>query len=157
MQQMKKRILKKSHLKTCGRRICKPTTIHLFKYPNDCRHSNQVQRTSISDIKYECIHSLEIFAHYSFILQLMLANNDLFNDAKNEQMEHKENNNEKQRIVRQPRCDIYRKTFAAEQQKKLEEVVTNPEVNMYVLLRGVSIHESEDEIKEILADYETIP
>ncbi|ETN98667.1 hypothetical protein RFI_38825, partial [Reticulomyxa filosa] len=68
---------------------------------------------------------------------------------KNGQMEQKENNDGKQRIVRQPRCDIYRKTFAAEQKKKREEAVTNPEV----LLRGVSIYESENEIKEILEDY----
>ncbi|ETO00191.1 hypothetical protein RFI_37256, partial [Reticulomyxa filosa] len=51
------------------------------------------------------------------------------------------------------RCDIYRKSFAAEQKKKREEAVINPEINRYVLLRGVSIHESENEIKETLEDY----
>ncbi|ETO02273.1 hypothetical protein RFI_35163, partial [Reticulomyxa filosa] len=45
------------------------------------------------------------------------------------------------------------KTFAAEQKQKRENAVINPEINKYVLLRGVSIHESENEIKETLEDY----
>ncbi|ETN97228.1 hypothetical protein RFI_40303, partial [Reticulomyxa filosa] len=46
------------------------------------------------------------------------------NDAKDGQMEQKENQDGKQKIVRQPRCDIYRKKFAAEQKKKREEAET---------------------------------
>ncbi|ETN97912.1 hypothetical protein RFI_39614, partial [Reticulomyxa filosa] len=80
-----------------------------------------------------------------------LAHN--FNDSKNVQIEQKDNSNGNQRIVKQPRCDIYRKSFAAEQKKKREEAVINPEINRYVLLRGVSIHESENKIKETLEDY----
>ncbi|ETO29128.1 hypothetical protein RFI_08000 [Reticulomyxa filosa] len=64
--------------------------------------------------------------------------------------------------VRKPRCDIYRKTFAAKQKKKREEV-TNPEVNRYVLLCSVSIHESKMKLKkhwrimDIKSKGETIP
>ncbi|ETO01338.1 hypothetical protein RFI_36102, partial [Reticulomyxa filosa] len=57
---------------------------------------------------------------------IQLANN--FN-IKNGQIEQKESKDENQRITMRPRCDIYSKTFAAEQKKKREEAVINPEIN----------------------------
>ncbi|ETO32031.1 hypothetical protein RFI_05087 [Reticulomyxa filosa] len=63
------------------------------------------------------------------------------------QIEQKENQDGKY-IVRQP------KTFAAEQKKKREEALTNPEMNRYVLLR-VLLPKTEDVVK-ILKDNGTI-
>ncbi|ETO01152.1 hypothetical protein RFI_36288 [Reticulomyxa filosa] len=66
-----------------------------------------------------------LFVHFA----VDLANN--FNDSKNMQIEQKDNSNGNQRIVKQPRCDIYRKSFAAEQKKKREEAV-NKKKKIYI-------------------------
>ncbi|ETN98530.1 hypothetical protein RFI_38962 [Reticulomyxa filosa] len=63
-----------------------------------------------------------LFVHFAVdVNEQQLANN--FNDSKNGQIEQKENSDDKQRIVKQPRCDIYRKTFATEQKQKRENAV----------------------------------
>ncbi|ETN99166.1 hypothetical protein RFI_38315, partial [Reticulomyxa filosa] len=95
-----------------------------------------------------------LFVHFAVDIseQQLIQFANSFNDATNEQIEQKENQDGKQRTVRQPRCDIYRKTFA-EQKRRREEAVTNPDVNRFILLRGVSIHENDNDIKETLEDY----
>ncbi|ETN99440.1 hypothetical protein RFI_38034 [Reticulomyxa filosa] len=62
-----------------------------------------------------------LFVHFAVdINEQQLTHPQNFNDEKDGQMEQKENQDGKH-IVRQPRCDIYRKTFASEQKKKREE------------------------------------
>ncbi|ETO03542.1 hypothetical protein RFI_33860, partial [Reticulomyxa filosa] len=110
-----------------------------------CSNTPTIVVTNIKfkELKSECIVQ-EVLAHtfsgnFSTLVDVndqqlsQLAHN--FNDSKNVQIEQKDNSNGNQRIVKQPRCDIYRKSFAVEQKKKREEAVINPEINRYVLLR----------------------
>ncbi|ETN99054.1 hypothetical protein RFI_38431 [Reticulomyxa filosa] len=66
------------------------------------------------------------------------------NQVQSSNIEQKENQDGKHIVIQ----DV---TFIERHSR--EEAVTNPEVNKYVLLRGVSTRESDDEIKETLEDY----
>ncbi|ETO34483.1 hypothetical protein RFI_02610 [Reticulomyxa filosa] len=98
------------------------------------RNKNALSRKVLSHTFSENFRTL--FVHFAVnVNEKLIQPTHNFNDAKNGQMEQKENKDSKQRIVRQTRCDIYRKTFDFEQKKKSEESVTNHEVNRYILLR----------------------
>ncbi|ETO16420.1 hypothetical protein RFI_20920 [Reticulomyxa filosa] len=86
-----------------------------------------------------------LFVHFAVDINeqqlTQLAHN--FNDVKDGQMEQKENQDGSQDVILIVRHLLLNK-------RKGEEAVINPEVNRYVLLRGVLNRESDGEIKEAL-------
>ncbi|ETO36821.1 hypothetical protein RFI_00241 [Reticulomyxa filosa] len=89
---------------------------------SSCIQSASMQQKKIDEITFEDVWKKNMqIGDNSFDVNeqklIQLVHN--FNDEKDGQIEQKK--------IKIPRCDIYRKTFAAEQKKKREEVLTNPE------------------------------
>ena len=83
----------------------------------------------------------------------------IYNDLQQSQLPESKNENENENENeenRQPRriskCVLYNTNYVQEQKAKRNEIIHNPEINRVVLLKNVSLRETEQEIKETLQE-----
>lgn len=93
-----------------------------------------------NQVQYDELHGLETKFNEQQLSKVSNAKDDNNNN----------DNEEQRKQLRLPKCFIFSKNYVQEQKVKRNEEVNNPEINRDVILKNVSLRETEDEIMETL-------